>query len=205
MKCPRCGRETPDAMTECRHCGASTRPSLWRRLFGRRAANGAADRPSAAVRVRPDDGTEDGPPGIEMPAAGAKPVSFSSSQVTTTTVSSVETAGRAVVPGEVPPELIEQLRSAVGEGGVVHYEETIVDDGSGEVAVTQRDTPLDPKLRAAMEKLLASQTATRQEQIVIDVNGQRHTFDTLADVPPHLRKFLGPFADAPISIEPPEG
>lgn len=202
MNCPRCGRLTSEALTACRHCGASTRPSLWRRLFGRRPGHGAADRPGASVRVRPDDGTEDGPPGIEMPAAGAKPVSFSSSQATTI-VSSVETVGRSVAPGEVPPELIEQLRSAVGEGGVVEYQETIVDDGPGEVTVTQRGAPLDPKLRAAMEKLLASEAATRQEQIVIDLDGQRHTFDSLADVPPGLRKFLGPFADDPLTNDSP--
>lgn len=170
MDCPRCGRETPDALTARRHCGASPRPSLWRRLFGWAGTQQPAAPKHRSVFVSR----------VSTRVAGAAPV------------------GRSGAPGQIPPDLVEELRRAVGDCGVVSYEKVSVDDGSGEVAVSERGTPLDPKVRAALEGLMASGVATSQQQIVIDADGQRRIYDCIDDVPPHLRKLLGRLADAPL-------
>ena len=201
MRCPTCGRHTPDALIICKHCGASTRTSLWRRLFG------WVSRPKHNVSFGARTGlgaADDEPLGIEMPAAGAKAVTFSVGRVatelsvSTSPVDSGEAGGVACVSGGIPPELLRQLREAAGPSGELRYHRIERDDGPGDVTVTESGTPLDPQVRAAIQKLLASESVAREQQIVIETNGNRQVFDSIDDVPSHLRKFLGPFADAPI-------
>ena len=193
MRCPTCDRDTPDALLECRHCGASTRPSHLRRLFG------WLRMPSVSVSVsRPRVTAEEEQPGIEMPALGVKTMSV--------TLSDVTSARRGITGEALAPDVLEQLRRAAG--GQVYYERVTQQDGlTGKMTVSERGTPLDPDVRAAIEKMLASHGSrdgtgvTREQQIVVETNGTRRVYSSLDEVPPEVRGILGKFADLPISRE----
>jgi hypothetical protein len=191
MRCPTCGRETPEALMVCRHCGAATRPSLVRRLFGwlRRP------RADASLEVRHGVTPDEDPLGIEMPAAGAKAISLTVTQVSTgrDTLGAVEA---------LPPALRDKVREMIASGGgPVHCEQVVRDDGTGEVTVSERGTPLDPEVRAAIAKLLESETATHEQRIVVETDGTRQEFESAQDMPPAVRNLLGRFADMPINEE----
>ena len=191
MRCPACDRDTPDALFECRHCGASTRPSLLRRLFGwlrPHSVSVSVDRP----RVTADEEQL----GIEMPALGVKAISV--------TVSDTTTRADGVVPADaLAPDVLEHLRRAAAGGGQVYYERVTQQDGlSGKTTVSERGTPLDPDVRAAIDTLLASHGATttaREPQIVVETNGTRKVYSSIDEVPPEGRGMLGKFADLPIN------
>src|SRR5688572_33014403 len=109
MRCPTCDRDTPDALLVCRHCGASTRPSLLRRLFQWLRL------PSVSVSVgRPRATMNDDRLGIEMPALGVKAISV--------TMTDLAGAKRYVAPDALGPDVLEQLRRAAAGGGQVYYE-----------------------------------------------------------------------------------
>ena len=187
MECPNCGRQTPDEMTVCRYCGIAPRPPLWRRLaewFRAPRVGAPADRP--ARRTSP----EDEPRGIEMPA-GSRTVTVGLSTVSTT-----RRDGQAVE--SLPADIREALREVAGTEGTVYYERVVSDDSSGPV-VSERGMPLDPQLQAALAKLLEAEAATTEQQIVVEVNGDRQVYRSADEIPPEVRKMLGQFADAPLA------
>jgi hypothetical protein len=190
MRCPNCGRETPEAMLECRHCGGSTRPSILRRLFGWLRW----PRVSVSVNVHDRLTPDEDPLGIEMPATTTKSISF--------TAGTMAFARGPEAMEMLSPEMREKVREMIAAaGGEVRYEKTVRDDGAGEVTVSESGTPLDPTLQAAIEKLLESETATREQRIVVETNGQRHVYESVDQMPPELRARLGNFADRPINDE----
>lgn len=189
MQCPACGRSTPDALLVCKHCGASTRTPWWRRLFGRlRAPRVGVSLDVSAERARPDEE----PLGIEMPAGAAVKMTVSD-----VTVTRSGTEGLDALPPDVRDDVRDALRRAAGSGGMVYYEKVVSDDGSGPV-VSERGTPPDPQVRAALQKLLATE-ATTQREIVVDVNGERQVYRSVDEMPPEVRKLLGQFADLPVT------
>lgn len=195
MRCPACDRDTPDALLVCRHCGASTRPSLLRRMFR------WLRRPSVSVSAsRPRVTAEDEQLGIEMPALGVKTMSV--------TLSDVTSAQRGIVGDADAPDVLEQLRRAAAGGGQVYYERVTQQDGlTGKTTVSERGTPLDPEVRDAIEKLLSSHVGgdgagvTREQQIVVETNGTRKVYSSIDEVPAEVRGILGKFADLPINRE----
>ena len=195
MRCPACDRDTPDAMLVCRHCGASTRPSLLRRLFGWLRL------PSVSVSVgRPRMTADEEEFGIEMPALGVKTMSV--------TLGDVTSAQRGMVGDPPAPDVLEQLRRAAAGGGQVYYERVTQQDGlTGKTTVSERGTPLDPDVRAAIEKLMSSHTGgdgagvTHKQQIVVESNGTRKVYSSIDEVPAEVRGMLGKFADLPINRE----
>lgn len=193
MRCPACGRETPDALMVCKHCGASTRPSILRRLFGwlrfPHVSVSVRTKPTVRRALRADED----PLGIEMSAAGAKSISM-----TMTKVSGLEGAEALEA---LPPEIREKLRRATSDGNVVQYQRVVQDDGFGRATVTENGTPIDPNLRAALQKLLEAESATTEQQIVVDVDGTRQVYGSVDEMPPEVRKMLGRFADAPINSD----
>src|SRR5215210_4525212 len=110
MWCPACGRHTPDAHSECKHCGVPVRPSMLRRLLGMfRAAPeaGRAAAPGATpARARPSLRPDEQPAAVEMPAAAAKPVPFSAHRVTD---------GDQEALDALSPELRETVRRSLRE------------------------------------------------------------------------------------------
>ena len=199
MRCPACDRDTPDALLVCRHCGASTRPSFLRRLFR------WLRMPSVSVSVdRPRLTADEEQLGIEMPALGVKAVSV--------TVGDVTSAQRGMAEDAVAPDVLEQLRRAAAGGGQVYYERVTQQDGlTGRTTVSERGTPLDPDVRGAIEKLLASHAGgdgagvTREQQIVVETNGTRKVYSSIEEVPAEVRGMLGKFADLPINRDGTEG
>ena len=188
MQCPACGRQTPDALMVCEHCGASTRAPLWRRLFGwLRPPPARASHDVSIDRTRADEE----PLGIEMPAGPAV-------NMTVSDVSVTRRGGEGL--DALPDEVRDALRRAAGEGGTVYYEKVVTDDGSGPV-VSERGTPPDPQLRAALEKLRQTEAGTTQHEIVVDVNGERQVYRSVDEMPPEVRKLLGRFADMPLTPE----
>lgn len=194
MRCPACGRETPDALMVCKHCGASTRPSILRRLFGWMRL----PRVNVSVRIQPTVRravrADEDPLGIEMPAGGVRSISM-----TMTKVSRLDNADALET---LSPEIREKLRQATSNGNVVRYQQVTQDDGFGGATVTEDGTPVDPKLRAALQKLLEAESGTTEQQIVIDVDGTRQVYGSVDEMPPEIRKMLGGFADAPINNDP---
>ena len=194
MRCPACDRDTPDALLVCRHCGGSTRPSLLRRLFRWLRP------PSASVSIgRPPVTADEEQAGIEMPAMGVKAISV--------TVSDATTRAGGIIPSDaLAPDVVEQLRRAAAGGGQVYYERVTEQDGlTGKTTVSERGTPLDPDVRAAVEQLLASHAdgadtgTTHERQIVVETNGTRKVYASIDEVPPEVRCMLGKFADLPIN------
>ena len=189
MRCPACGRETPEALMVCRHCGASTRPSILAKFFG------WLRRPRAAARVVLTADEE--PLGIEMPAVAVKTMSV--------TVSETPCARGTVLSGEgLDADVLEKLRRvAAAGGGEVRYERVQRDDGFGNVTVSETGTPLDPEMRAALEKLFDSKPGAggviRDQQVVVETGGTRQVYDSVEEMPPEVRKLLGKFAESPIS------
>jgi hypothetical protein len=194
MRCPACGRETPDALMVCKHCGASTRPSILRRLFGWMRL----PRVNVSVRIQPTVRravrVDEDPLGIEMPAGGVRSVSM-----TMTKLSRLDGADALET---LTPEIREKLRQATSNGNVVRYQHVTQDDGFGRATVTEDGTPVDPELRAALQKLLEAESGTTEQQIVLDVDGTRQVYGSVDEMPPELRKMLGRFADAPINNDP---
>lgn len=198
MECPNCGRQTPDALLVCRYCGIAPRPPLWRRVVDWfRGVRARVPRvsvsfdTSADPHARPLSADEE-PLGIEMPA-GAK------TKTVTMGVTTVTTSRRDGAALETLPEDIrDALRRAAGSGGMVYYERVVQDDGSGPV-VSQRGTPPDPQLRAALEKLLQAEAGATEQQIVVEVNGDRQVYRSAEEMPPEVRKMLGRFADLPLT------
>jgi hypothetical protein len=134
-----------------------------------------------------------------MPALGVRAISV--------TVSDATTRADSVIPVDaLAPDVLEQLRRAADGGGQVYYERVTQQDGlNGKTTVSERGTPLDPDIRAAIEKLLASHAngattgAAREAQIVVETNGARKVYSSIAEVPAELRGMLGKFADLPIN------
>jgi hypothetical protein len=197
MRCPACGRETPDALMVCRHCGASTRPSILQRLFGR------LRRPHASVSIgmsppaREVLTADEEPLGIEMPALGVKTMSVTVSQ-------SSSTQGAVLSGAGLDADMLEKLRRVAAAGGAeVRYERVERDDGRGNVTVSESGTPLDPDVRAALEKLLNAKPGAggviREQQVIVETNGTRQVYGSVEDMPPEVRKLLGRFAESPIS------
>ena len=194
MRCPACDRETPDALLVCRQCGGSTRPSLLRRFFRWLRP------PAASVSIgRPPVSADEEQLGIEMPAMGVKAISV--------TVSDATTRAGGIIPADaLAPDVVEQLRRAAAGGGQVYYERVTQQDGlTGKTTVSERGTPLDPDVHAAVEKLLTSHAdgadtgTTHERQIVVETNGTRKVYASIDEVPPEVRGMLGKFADLPIN------
>ena len=192
MQCPACGRSTPDALLVCKHCGASTRTPWWRRLFGwLRVPRVDVTLDVSSERARPDEE----PLGIEMPAGAG--VTMTVSDVTVTRRGA---EGLDALPAEVREDVRDALRRAASAGGMVYYEKVVRDDGSGPV-VSERGTPPDPQVRAALQKLLETEAGAMQREIVVDVNGERQVYRSVDEMPLEVRQLLGRFGDMPLTRE----
>jgi len=191
MDCPNCGRRLPDNLV-CKHCGLTVpvRPPLWRRLFDRlRAARDNVSVNTARDAARPDEE----PVGIEMDA-GKRAVAMSVSRVSMTRQEGVPLKN-------LPEDTVDALRRAAASGGAVYYEREVSDDGSGPV-VSEGGTPPDPQLQGAMDDLLEAQPGATEEQIVVDVNGERQVFGSVDEMPPEVRTLFQHFADMPVTPAP---
>jgi hypothetical protein len=191
MDCPNCGRRLPDTLV-CKHCGLSVplRPPLWRRLLDRlRAPRDDASVDTARDAARPDEE----PAGIEMPA-GKRAVTMSVSRVSTTRQEGMPLKN-------LPEDTIDALRRAAASGGAVYYERVVSDDGSGPV-VSERGTPPDPQLQGAIDELLKAEAGATEEQIVVDVNGERQVYGSVDEMPPEVRTMFQHFADMPVTPAP---
>lgn len=198
MQCHTCGRDTPDGLMVCRRCGAATRPSLLRRLRGwlRHST------PRVSVDVRTRVGPDEDPLGIEMPAAGAKAVAL--------TVSEVPTRSDPLTGiDRLDPALRDKLLAAIAAGGREVKFERVVREEDGDVPVSETGTPVDPAVRAAIERLLESHPATppgtSEQQIVADVDGTLQVYQPVDDPPPEVSKLLGRFAERKIEPDSNDG
>src|SRR3954447_22337496 len=181
MWCPACGRQTPEALSECKHCGVPIRPSLMRRLLGRlRGTPGAAPGGGAggAAHARPVVPADEEPEGVEMRAEGAKPLPFSAQPVAERDAEALEA---------LPPELRETVRRSLREvsgSAAMHLQRVVYDDGTIAESATERTTPLGPEVRAALEKLLEAESGSAEQQIVVEMDGSRQTYESMEQVPP---------------------
>jgi hypothetical protein len=186
-------------MSECKHCGVPIPPSLLRRLLDRlRGASAHVHRGSPA-RARPVMTAEEEPEGVEMPAGGARPLPFSAQPV-------AERDAEALVA--LPPELRETAGRSLRElaaSAAVHVQRIVHDDGAITASVAGRAAPPDPEVRAALEKLLEAEQGAAEQQIVVEVEGNRQANESADQVPPEVRSLLGRFAEAPISRDETEG
>lgn len=190
MRCPACGRETPDALMDCSHCGARTQPSMLRRLWGRLRGTP----PSVSVNVRTGMSAADDFPGaIEMPV-GVRTMSVTMTELTGKT----EPLARL---DQLDPELRANLLDAMNAGGgeVKVFERIEREDGQGNVTFSESTTPSDPAVRAAIEQLIrahpTSGPGSAEQQIVVEVDGARHVYQSVDELPPEVRKLVDKFAD----------
>jgi hypothetical protein len=199
MWCPACGRQTPDALSECKHCGVPIPPSLLRRLLGRLRGSNPGGNSTGAAQRRPVVTANEEPEGVEMPADGAKPLPFSAQPVAERDAEALEA---------LPPELRETVRRTLREvsgSAAMRVQRIVHDDGTIAESVTEGTAPLDPELRAALEKLLEAESGGAEQQIVVEVDGSRQVYESVDQVPPEVRSLLGRFAEAPISRDEAEG
>jgi hypothetical protein len=170
------------------------RPPLLRRLLDRLRGTSGASRAGGAAGVRAVTPAEEEPQGVEMPAAGAKEISFSAHPVAERDSAALE----ALAP-EVRETVRRSLREAKGSARMTQVERSVLQDGTIAETTTERVTPLDPEVRAALEKLVEAEAGAVEQQIVVDVDGGRQVYSSIDQVPPEVRGLLGRFAEAPIS------